>query len=154
MRQRLIHKTEHQENNSLLRGSLAKNTIVADAISLQSLLFDSKISKDDWTEGLKYHSKTLTNLLLNNQIEEFNQYLQSQFGGEISEIKPTAEFSRTEVSEAKKGVIALDYRPILQDLLQTAILIEHSTIPPYLTALYSIKDGTNIWPHKSSEVLP
>jgi hypothetical protein len=31
----------------------------------------------------------------------------------------------------------------LQDLLQTAILIEHSTIPPYLTALYSIKDGTN-----------
>lgn len=27
--------------------------------------------------------------------------------------------------------------------MQTAILIEHSTIPPYLTALYSIKDGTN-----------
>lgn len=141
MRQRLIHKTEPQENNSLLRGSLAKNTIVADAISLQSLLFDSKISKDDWTEGLKYHSKTLTNLLLNNQIEEFNQYLQSQFGGEIN---PTAEFSRAEISEAKKGLADLDYRPILQDLLQTAILIEHSTIPPYLTALYSIKDGTNI----------
>jgi rubrerythrin len=31
----------------------------------------------------------------------------------------------------------------LQEHLQTAIEIEHSTIPPYLCALYSIKDGTN-----------
>ncbi|WP_449398346.1 ferritin-like domain-containing protein [Chryseobacterium wanjuense] len=111
---------------------------------MQSLLFDSKISKEDWIEGLKHHSKTLTNLLLNNQINEFNQYLKSQFGGEISELKPTAKLSKTKISEAKQGLVELDYRPILQDLLQTAILIEHSTIPPYLTALYSIKDGTNI----------
>ena len=27
--------------------------------------------------------------------------------------------------------------------LQTAIELEHSTIPPYLCALYSIKDATN-----------
>jgi hypothetical protein len=31
----------------------------------------------------------------------------------------------------------------LHDHLQIAIKIEHSTIPPYLCALYSIKDGTN-----------
>ena len=31
----------------------------------------------------------------------------------------------------------------LRDHLQLAIQIEHSTIPPYLCALYSIKDGTN-----------
>lgn len=143
MRQRLINKSEPQENNNLLRSSLAKNTIVAEAISLQSLLFDSSINKENWVEGLKYHSKTLTNLLLNNQIEEFNQYLQSQFQGGISEMFPVAEFSRTSF-ESKRGLVELDYIPILQDLLQTAILIEHSTIPPYLTALYSIKDGTNV----------
>jgi hypothetical protein len=32
----------------------------------------------------------------------------------------------------------------LHKLLRRAILVEHSTIPPYLTALYSIKDGTNV----------
>jgi hypothetical protein len=31
----------------------------------------------------------------------------------------------------------------LHKLLRRALLIEHSTVPPYLTALYSIKDGTN-----------
>lgn len=31
----------------------------------------------------------------------------------------------------------------LKSALQTAIELEHSTIPPYLCALYSIKDGTN-----------
>ncbi len=31
----------------------------------------------------------------------------------------------------------------LKAALQTAIELEHSTIPPYLCALYSIKDGTN-----------
>lgn len=144
MRQRLINKTEPQET-SLLKGSnaLSRNTLVADAISLQSLLFDKKISKEDWIEGLKHHSKTLTNLLLNNQIKEFNKYLSSQFGGEISELKPADLSGKTGIDAKKGGLTDLDYRPILQDLLQTAILIEHSTIPPYLTALYSIKDGTN-----------
>ncbi|MCD1116544.1 ferritin-like domain-containing protein [Chryseobacterium turcicum] len=144
MRQRLINKTEPQETNISSRSSLAQNTIEAEAISLQSLLFDSTINKQDWIEGLKYHSKTLTNLLLNNQIKEFNAYLSSQFSGKISNLKPSAELSKGQLSEFKKGLIELDYRPILQDLLQTAILIEHSTIPPYLTALYSIKDGTNV----------
>ena len=32
----------------------------------------------------------------------------------------------------------------LHKLLRRALLIEHSTIPPYLTALYSIRDGTNV----------
>lgn len=134
MRQQLINKTEPQENSensTTSRSSFAKNTITEEAISLQSLLFDSKISKHDWTEGLKHHSKTLTNFLLNDQIKEFNTYLQSQFGGHTEEI-------------SKQGLAGLDYHPILKDLLQTAILIEHSTIPPYLTALYSIKDGTNV----------
>lgn len=143
MRQRLIHKTEPQESNTFSRGSSVQNTVAAEAISLQSLLFDSNISKDEWTEGLKYHSKALTSLLLNNQIEEFNRYLDSQFNDLIPEGLPLAEISETS-PQPKKGLVKMDYRPVLQDLLQTAILIEHSTIPPYLTALYSIKDGTNI----------
>ena len=32
----------------------------------------------------------------------------------------------------------------LRSHLQTAIEVEHSTIPPYLCALYSIKDGSNL----------
>lgn len=144
MRQRLINKTEPQETNISSRNSLAQSTIEAEAISLHSLLFDSTINKQDWIEGLKYHSKTLTNLLLNNQIKEFNEYLSTQFSGKISNLQPSAELSKGQLLEPKKGLTELDYRPILQDLLQTAILIEHSTIPPYLTALYSIKDGTNI----------
>jgi hypothetical protein len=146
MRQRLINKTEPQENSSLLRSSSDKNTIVDKAVSLQSLLFDNTNSKENWIEGIKYHSKNVTNLLLNNQIDAFNGYLRSQFGGEVPEINPTADFSGEKAFQVKKGLENLDYRPILQDLLQTAILIEHSTIPPYLTALYSIKDGTNILP--------
>lgn len=130
MRQRLINKTEPQETSLKGAGMASRSAVVADApLSLHSLLFDSNISKEDWMEGLKQHSKTLTNLLLNDQVEGFDQYLSSQFGSEIS--------------EGKKGIINIDYRPVLQDLLQTAILIEHSTIPPYLTALYSIQDGTN-----------
>lgn len=134
MRQRLINKIEPQE--TLLKGAraLAGNALVSEAISMQSLLTDSTISKADWTEGLKFHTKTLTNLLLNDQIEGFNHYLSTQFGSKISAL---------ETSKAKKRLAEVNYRPILQDLLQTAILIEHSTIPPYLTALYSIKDGTN-----------
>lgn len=31
----------------------------------------------------------------------------------------------------------------VQDALQYAIKLEHATIPPYLTALYSLKEGTN-----------
>ena len=81
MRQRLINKAEPEQ--ILLKGAFDKNTIVEEAISLHSLLFDTKISKEDWLEGLKYHSKTLTNLLLNNQIKEFNDYLSSQFGSAL-----------------------------------------------------------------------
>ncbi len=129
MRQRLINTTA-QPLETLTTGRMAgRSAVFTEAISLPSLLFDSTLSKEDWIEGLKHHSKTLTNLLLNDQIDDFNAYLESQFGDEVSELK--------------KGIAEVDYRPVLKDLLQTAILIEHSTIPPYLTALYSIKDGTN-----------
>lgn len=127
MRQRLINTTEPLEINLKGASISGRNAVVAEAISLQSLLLDSTISKEDWTEGVKYHSKMVTGLLLNDQIEEFNDYLRVQFGAENPGTQPPAT----------------DYKPILQELLQTAILIEHSTIPPYLTALYSIKDGTN-----------
>src|SRR5689334_16800699 len=30
----------------------------------------------------------------------------------------------------------------LKDHLQSAIMLEHSTIPPYLTAVFSLQDGT------------
>jgi hypothetical protein len=144
MRQRLINKTETQENLLKSSNALSKNTIVADAISLQTLLFDTTISKQDWSEGLKHHNKTLATLLLNNQIKEFNEYLSSQFSSEMLQPVTIEKFdAQSPVSKVKKGLPELDYRPVLQELLQTAILIEHSTIPPYLTALYSIKDGTN-----------
>ncbi|WP_343658666.1 ferritin-like protein [Chryseobacterium sp.] len=134
MRQRLIHKTEQPQetlSKSAKRAAIAGRSAVAiaDSVSLPSLLFDPSLSKEDWTEGLKHHSTVLTGFLLNDQIKEFNAYLESQLGSGIPEIK--------------KGLTEIDYKPVLKDLLQTAILIEHSTIPPYLTALYSIKDGTN-----------
>ncbi|MGH1517570.1 ferritin-like domain-containing protein [Chryseobacterium sp. JK1] len=152
MRQRLINKTQPQESlestetleslsfDSELTASrmamsdeLIPNVLPVKPMSLHSLLFDSNISKEAWAEGLKYHIKKLTNLLLNDQTQSFDQYLSSEFGADIPEIS----------EERKKRFAEIDYRPVLQDLLQTAILIEHSTIPPYLTALYSIKDGTN-----------
>ena len=39
--------------------------------------------------------------------------------------------------------MAIATREDLQQHLQWAIELEHSTLPPYLTALYSIKDGSN-----------
>jgi hypothetical protein len=38
----------------------------------------------------------------------------------------------------------LDSKEDLMQALQIAVELEHSTIPPYLTALYSIKEGTNV----------
>ena len=35
------------------------------------------------------------------------------------------------------------YVPVEPDALQTAIRLEHSTLPPYLYALYSIEPGKN-----------
>jgi CDGSH-type Zn-finger protein/uncharacterized Fe-S cluster protein YjdI len=39
--------------------------------------------------------------------------------------------------------VPIQTRDDLKQHLQWAIELEHSTLPPYLTALYSIKDGTN-----------
>lgn len=82
MRQRLINKSAPQETLQTKAASkgakaVSRSAVVDEALSLQSLLFDSSISKEDWTEGLKYHSKALTNYLLNDQTKGFNQYLSS-----------------------------------------------------------------------------
>lgn len=36
-----------------------------------------------------------------------------------------------------------EYKPVLKKYLNIALKIEHTTIPPYLTAMYSIHDGKN-----------
>ncbi|MFI5137525.1 MAG: ferritin-like protein [Sphingobacteriales bacterium] len=50
------------------------------------------------------------------------------------------EVAFLQLQEIESPVKTLDE---LKSALQTAIELEHSTIPPYLCALYSIKDGTN-----------
>ena len=40
--------------------------------------------------------------------------------------------------------MAIDTPESLRQHLQTALVLEHSTIPPYLTALYSIREGANV----------
>ncbi|MBR1220022.1 ferritin-like protein [Bradyrhizobium sp. U87765 SZCCT0131] len=47
---------------------------------------------------------------------------------------------RSGIVEAVRGAGS---GPELHEFLQNAVKLEHSTIPPYLTALYSIKPGTN-----------
>lgn len=87
MRQRLINKTAQPQETLTAGRMAARNAVATEAVSLPSLLFDSTLSKEDWTEGLKHHSKILTHLLLNDQIDDFNAYLGSQFGSEVSELK-------------------------------------------------------------------
>ena len=43
----------------------------------------------------------------------------------------------------KGSEMAINTRESLCRHLQTAIELEHSTLPPYLCALYSIVEGTN-----------
>ena len=55
-------------------------------------------------------------------------------------VRQVMDYVEKEVPAARRvGTIAQ-----LRKLLRRAILIEHSTIPPYLTALYSLKDGHNV----------
>lgn len=86
MRQRLINKTEPQEN-SLLKSekTMVGNTAVDDPISLHSLLFDGNIGKVEWMDSVKHHSNTIASFLLNDQIEAFDHYLKNQLSGEILE---------------------------------------------------------------------
>ncbi len=163
MRQRLINKVEEPQPVLLQRGAaetasfigegVAKQGMVdqfpvEDKLSLQSLLFDSGISKDEWIKGLKEQSKKVTNLLLNDQTEELGKYIQTQFDPALLEkVLPAAKTKKADSPHSmitESSLMKLNYRPFLQEFLQLAILIEHSTIPPYLTALYSIKDGTNL----------
>lgn len=152
MRQRLI--TKQEPRSTLLQSGLAGRAAVEmegveeTSLSLQSLLFDSGISKDQWVDGLKQHSKILANMLLNDQTGELSGYLSRQFELPVEQSEPAGDRSKqtNPIHRAIKesGLMRLDYRAFLQEFLQLAILIEHSTIPPYLTALYSIKDGSNV----------
>ncbi|MFF1569243.1 ferritin-like protein [Streptomyces sp. NPDC058293] len=42
-----------------------------------------------------------------------------------------------------RGTTTATDRAELHSLLRTALALEHATIPPYLTAMYSLKDGKN-----------
>lgn len=146
MRQKLINTRQPVMLKGIAAKSLEKNT----ALTLQSLLFDAGISKEQWINAIKEHSKNLTNILLNDQTEEFSRYLSTQLDASllkpgVSAIKGGKTQKKDELRTAidASSLLKLDYKAFLQEFLQLAILIEHSTIPPYLTALYSIKDGTN-----------
>eukprot|EP00178_Gracilaria_changii_P025678 TRINITY_DN79026_c0_g1_i1.p1 TRINITY_DN79026_c0_g1~~TRINITY_DN79026_c0_g1_i1.p1 ORF type:complete len:465 (+),score=53.19 TRINITY_DN79026_c0_g1_i1:49-1395(+) len=57
----------------------------------------------------------------------------------------TSWFNSALISEKPELPLYCDTNSVsnLKTLLQTAIELEHATIPPYLTALYSIKPGAN-----------
>lgn len=103
-------------------------------ISLYALLSDPGLTREQWTEGLKAHSSQLSNMLLNDQLQELETYLAKL--GKEADLKALS----------KNALLQFNHKALLQELLQLAVLIEHSTIPPYLTAMYSIKDGTNALP--------
>jgi hypothetical protein len=61
--------------------------------------------------------------------------------------KSIVEIAAAAAAAALKGSVARRKTATLDDLranLQTAMLLELSTIPPYLSALYSIKEGKNM----------
>ncbi|GAB5419334.1 MAG: ferritin-like protein [Crocinitomicaceae bacterium] len=148
MRQKLIKKKiTDSPKKSVAKGleamgaeleKMAGAKLAADSTNeaLHQLLFDRNIGKDQWTAGLKEHSKTLVNTLLNDDFEGFEMYLNSH-------LKHFAESKEASEQIGKSGLMQIDQKAFLQEFLQLAVLIEHSTIPPYLTAMYSIKDGTN-----------
>lgn len=165
MRQKLINKSDAAQqalptgvaaermsitDQGVAARGIAEQIIIPedDKLSLQSLLFDSGISKEEWTKGLKEQSKKVTNMLLNDETERLGKYIRTQFDPLLLEGDSQAAKSKKADSPhsqiLESSLMKLDYRPFLQEFLQLAILIEHSTIPPYLTALYSIKDGTNL----------
>ena len=57
--------------------------------------------------------------------------------------EPPAAGLSPRLARIRWPTVAIETRDDLQQHLQWAIELEHSTLPPYLTALYSIKDGTN-----------
>ncbi|WP_298487037.1 ferritin-like protein [uncultured Maribacter sp.] len=145
MRQKLIDKNKNVEE-PVLKPKNSKSLPENDFPSLSQLLFNKEISIEDWKLGLKEHSNTLSNLLINGDYETFQQYMESTSKSLLEmelEVKKETDSSISLVEQS--DIATIDYKGFLQELLQLAILIEHSTIPPYLTALYSIKNGTNEW---------
>lgn len=134
MRQKLINKIGKGGVKAGISNSLQK--IHSPNKKLHSLLFDSGIGKDAWTKGIKEHSKILIDTLLNNEIDDFEEYIADHF----SDLAQNPEML-TRIQSS--GLMQINQRKFLQEFLQLAVLIEHSTIPPYLTAMYSIKEGTN-----------
>lgn len=137
MRQKLIHQKEKTTKRLLKSSGAAEMASNAMGVSLSDLLFNPNIGKETWMNGIKEHSKELiTTLMSENYEQEFDAYLSSHFSG----------FNKK--AAAKKAlknssILQVDERAFLQEFLQLAVLIEHSTIPPYLTAMYSVKEGAN-----------
>lgn len=79
------------------------------------------------------------------KIETSEKPLYSSWSSEGKPLRIKYDVSRDEVTATKKE-IKYPQRFTLQQLrryLQTALELEHATIPPYLTALYSVKNGHN-----------
>lgn len=137
MRQKLIKKV--QKSSAKKGRKEAVQLTHVEENPLEQLLFGQPAGREQWVESLKKHSSTVANILLNNDLDAFNAYLKSNLGGIAS--------SKSLSNQAKQSsLLLLDEKKFLQEFLQLAVLIEHSTIPPYLTAMYSIKDGTNALP--------
>lgn len=135
MRQKLIHKNKHTNTTAPSNKKALLQRQANEQPSLAEVLTEGSLSKEEWHAGLKWHSEKVANLLLSENLEGFEKYM-----------KETADTLKADgASLDQRGIGKLDYQPLLRELLQLAILIEHSTIPPYLTALYSIKDGANAW---------
>ncbi|NVK63788.1 MAG: ferritin-like protein [Flavobacteriales bacterium] len=137
MRQKLIHKKEKATKRLLKSSGAAEMASNEMDVSLADLLFNPHLGKEAWMNGIKAHSKELISTLLSENYEqEFDAYLKSNF----SDLNKSAE---TKNALKNSSILQVDERAFLQEFLQLAVLIEHSTIPPYLTAMYSVKEGAN-----------
>ncbi len=128
MRQKLINKLPDLEDDT----------------NLADLIFNPQLSSGQWYYSLKSNSRKLSNYLMNNNLQGVNSYLKKS-GKKLDFLQKEnqAISQKQDVLISYPGIYSLNYKDLLSQLLQTAILIEHSTIPPYLTALYSIKEGSN-----------
>lgn len=117
-------------------------------LSLYELMFNDNLTLAQWQKSFNKNRKLLCGFLLNSSFNEFNSYLVKS-KQDLVLIDEEDHLSKVR-NIAHKGINNINHEEILKNLLQTAILIEHSTIPPYLTALYSIKEGTN---RRTSQVI-
>ncbi|MFF2507526.1 ferritin-like protein [Streptomyces sp. NPDC058067] len=61
----------------------------------------------------------------------------------MNETSTPTKDARAGNDHAFSGAVTVHDRAELYDLLRMALALEHSTIPPYLCALFSLKDGQN-----------